>query len=252
MQVFLAKNRIDMIRHRYTCKLLSDVVITSVTATEGFHESLDYIPGAKFLGIAAGVLYDMHDQSALDLFHNGKVRFGNAYPLLNGETALPAPFSWYFEKGKSPVQPPVYLYHYLEDADFIEISRSTQLKQSRKGYFTPSGKYWTIDQDFALRSAYDSEKRRAKDKSMFGYFSLPQGSEWSFVIEDDTGYYAELIKSALIGKKRIGRSRSAEYGLVEISFEAMEEVSDNVNHLDTWFMHKVIFAFMMGSYSPTP
>ncbi|MBK6948990.1 MAG: hypothetical protein IPH16_13900 [Haliscomenobacter sp.] len=89
-----------MKRYQYSCELLSDVVIPSVTATEGFNPSLDYIPGAKFLGIAAGTLYDENSAATLDLFHNGKVRFGDAYPTVDGQEGLPVPFSWFYEKEK--------------------------------------------------------------------------------------------------------------------------------------------------------
>ena len=53
---------------------------------------------------------------------------------------------------------------------------------------------------------------------MYGYFALKKGTEWTFTVEDTAGQYADDVKKALTGKKRIGRSRSAEYGLVEISF----------------------------------
>lgn len=212
-----------MKRYQYTCRLLSDVVISSVTATEGFNPSLDYIPGAKFLGIAASKIYDENQAEPLDLFHNGKVRFGNAYPQIAGQTGFPVPFSWFHKKGGNITEPPVYLYHLLHESDFRKLTEAgKQLKQARKGYFSQHGQhghYVTIEQDFAIRSAYDRDGLRAKDSQMFGYFSLPQGTTWTFTVEDDTEQYADEIKAALVGKKRIGRSRSAEYGLVEIEFE---------------------------------
>lgn len=212
-----------MKRYQYTCTLLSDVVISSVTATEGFNPSLDYIPGAKFLGIAAGKLYNEKSLSTLDLFHNGKVRFGDAYPQIAGQTGLPVPFSWFFEKGEGLIERPIYLHHKLGPADFGLLTRNgKQLQQARKGYFNlNSGKYFIIDQEFAIRSAYDRTELRAMDSQMFGYFSLPQGSHWTFTVDvdPDAEQYAESIRTALVGKKRIGRSRSAEYGLVEIKFD---------------------------------
>jgi hypothetical protein len=209
-----------MKRYQYTCKLLSDVVISSVTATEGFNPSLDYIPGSKFLGIVAGKLYDDYKDETLDLFHNGKVRFGNAYPQIEGHTSFPVPFSWFFEKGKGLTEPPIYLHHKLGVEDFNRLAKDgKQPKQARKGYFTTTGEYLSLDQDFSIRSAYDRSELRAKDSQMFGYFSLPKGSTWTFVVEDDTEQYSDEIKTVLVGKKRIGRSRSAEYGLVEIDFD---------------------------------
>jgi hypothetical protein len=209
-----------MKRYQYTCRLLSDVVISSVTATEGFNPSLDYIPGAKFLGIVAGKSYDENKADTLDLFHNGKVRFGNAYPQIAGQAGFPIPFSCFFEKGKSIIEPPIYLYHQLQESDFQKLTKAgKQLKQCRKGYFSLDGQYLGIEQDFAIRSAYNREELRANDGQMFGYFSLPKGTIWTFMVEDDTEQYADEIKAALVGKNRIGRSRSAEYGLVEIEFE---------------------------------
>lgn len=209
-----------MKRYQYTCKLLSDVVISSVTATEGFNPSLDYIPGSKFLGIVAGELYDDYKDETLDLFHNGKVRFVNAYPQIAGQTSFPVPFIWFSEKGKGLTEPPIYLHHKLGDEDINQLTKEgKQLKQARKGYFTTSGQYLSLDQDFAIRSAYDRGELRAKDSQMFGYFSLPKGSTWTFIVEDDTEQYADEVKRVLVGKKRIGRSRSAEYGLVEINFD---------------------------------
>lgn len=218
-----------MKRYQYNCRLLSDVVISSVTATEGFNLSLDYIPGAKFLGIAAGKLYDEQSTATLDLFHNGKVRFGDAYPQIAGQAGLSVPFSWFFEKGKGLTEQPIYLHHKLGGEDFKRLTgESKQLKQARKGYFISTGQYLSIDQDFAIRSAYDRDELKSKDSQMFGYFSLPQGSTWTFTVEDDTEQYADEIKAALVGKKRIGRSRSAEYGLVDIQFDRILEIESKI------------------------
>jgi hypothetical protein len=216
-----------MKRYQYTCKLLSDVIISSVTATEGFNLSLDYIPGAKFLGIAANQLYDENKkETTLDLLHSGKVRFGDAFPNIEDQIGYPIPFSWFYEKRKGLTEPPIYLHHNLVDEDFLRLSQEgKQLKQARKGYFTETGKYLVIEQDFTIRSAYCRDELRSKDGQMFGYFSLPQGSIWTFVVEDDTDQYADQIKASIIGKKRIGRSRSAEYGLVSIDF--VEDLPDH-------------------------
>ena len=146
-----------MKKYQYTCRLLSEVIIASSSRTEGFNLSLDYIPGAKFLGIVAGRLYgELHSDfsKVLDLFHNGKVRFGDAHPYVEGEMSLRIPLSWYQEKGASLAKE-IYLHHNLKNTE-------KQLKQIRVGYFFPSGhKRLDIPQDFSLKSAYDSEKRKA-------------------------------------------------------------------------------------------
>jgi len=210
-----------MKHYQYKCKLLSDIIITSDAATEGYSESLDYIPGAKFLGIVAGKLYDMaQTEKTLALFHNGKVQFGDALPYVEDEQLLKVPFAWFYAKGNS-LSDTIYLHHKIKENSGI------QLKQARSGYFSPENKFYaSVDQDFSLKSAQDSKKRRSADSKMFGYFSLKAGSEWTFRVKDNTGNYADEIKNILDGKHRIGRSRSAEYGLVEIEF--LKEIENKV------------------------
>lgn len=210
--------------YQYKCKLLTDVIITSDAATEGYSESLDYIPGSKFLGIVAGALYDEEDtEKTLDLFHNGVVQFGDAMPFVHAETLFKVPFSWYYAKGDG-LSDIIYLHHNIKEDSGI------QLKQAREGYFSADGKFFTaLEQDFALKSAQDASKRKSAKNKMFGYFSLKAGSEWTFSIKDEKENYSDEIKSILNGKHRIGRSRSAEYGLVEISFETeISESSENI------------------------
>ena len=200
--------------YQYRCKLLTDVIITSDAATEGYSEALDYIPGAKFLGIVAGELYNMDDaDQTLDLFHNGTVQYGDACPFIQEEPLFKVPFSWFYAKGDG-LSDTIYLHHKIKKNSGI------QLKQARTGYFSFNKKFFTsIEQDFALKSAQDAFKRKSAKGQMFGYFSLKAGTNWGFTVKDKNGKYADEIKRILIGKHRIGRSRSAEFGLVEITFD---------------------------------
>lgn len=196
--------------YQYKCTLLSDIIITSEAATEGYAPSLDYIPGSKFLGIVAGKLYNEEATiQTLDLFHNGSVQYGDASLFYKNNQYFRPPFSWFTEKGKS-IHEEVYIHHLL-------TSKDKQLKQVRSGYFSPASKsFVSLEQDYSLKSAQDSKTRRSKDGQMFGYHSLKAGTEWIFEIRDEKETYAEELKSALVGRHRIGRSRTAEYGLVDI------------------------------------
>lgn len=208
-----------MKKYQYKCKLLTDVIITSMAATEGYKESLDYIPGSKFLGIVAGKLYDEADQQrTLDIFHNGKISFGDATLMIEDEIFEKVPFSWFHEKGKG-LTDSIFIHHLIKEAELKNSNgESIQLKQARNGYFSiTQEKFAIIEQEFSLKSAHDRESRKSKDGQMFGYFSLKSGSTWTFYVNDTEGKYADEIKDSLVGKHRIGRSRSAEYGLVEIS-----------------------------------
>ncbi len=206
--------------YQYKCTLLSDVIVTSEAATEGYRESLDYIPGSKFLGIAAGKLYDeTNPQKTLDLFHNGTVKFGDATLVHQNIALYKVPFSWYHEKGQG-LSESIFLHHKITETDQEYFTREgIQPKQARSGYFSSElGIFTTIEQGFSLKSAHSIERRRAKDSQLFGYYSMKAGSEWSFSINDQSGEYADELKDIMVGKHRIGRSRSAEYGLVSIEF----------------------------------
>ncbi|PZX48289.1 hypothetical protein [Algoriphagus chordae] len=205
--------------YHFTCTLLSEVVLTTAAGSESPAKSLDYIPGAKFLGITSNELYDEASRDTQTLFHSGKVRFGNAYPNIDQKSFIPVPNVYFTEKGKG-LESEVYLHHNVSKSDL-------QLKQSREGYIHINGKssqQITLDQNFKLKSGYDAEKRRSEDSKMFGYFSLPVGSTWSFSVSDDTGEFENQIKNALTGERKIGRSKTAEYGLIKISFEKTTDV----------------------------
>ncbi len=208
----------------FNCQLLTDLVLTSRSATAGFHASLDYIPGAKFLGLVAGQLYDSDQSDAsLDLFHNGTVRFGDAHPLLDSR-ALRVPAAWAYAK-MGGLTEEIYLYSNLTDEDVKELSgKGIQLKQAKGAFFTQDGALVSVEQNFSIKSAYDRSKRRSAESQMFGYFALQRGSMWQFYVDVDNGVYADRIISALKGERRIGRSTSAQYGLVNIEFKGKVSV----------------------------
>lgn len=209
-----------MKKYEFHCRLLSDLVLTSSAATESHSSSLNYIPGSKFLGIVSRSLYQMEDEiSTLDIFHSGKVIFGDAHPFLDKKRFYPSPANFYFKKGEG-LGKKIFLHHNLDQKIHNALRmENIQLKQSKSGYIQPETmSSLTIKQNYRLKSAYDSTTRKSKDSQMFGYFSIPAFSEWVFTVEDHTGLYLDKINEALVGKKRIGRSKSAEYGLVDITF----------------------------------
>lgn len=203
----------------FECELLSQVVLISVSATEGYHKSLDYIPGSKFLGIVARKLYNTEErngQQLLDLFHNGTVRYGDAHPVIKGHIGFRAPYIWLKPKG-TPTGERIYVHGYTaEDQEGHRLKDGTLLKTVKEGYFTQRGDVATIHQKFTIKSAYDGKLRRAKDSQMYGYSGLEKGTLWRFEVEFDKPDNIEEVRNALIGRHRIGRSKSAEYGLIEI------------------------------------
>lgn len=210
--------------------LLSDVIINQRAATEGNQKTLDFIPGNAFLGVAAGELYKQTNDESFTLFHSGKVRFGDAHPLVDGKRTLKVPTAWFFPKGKDKSN--LFVHHGMPKP--VENKIDFQPKQCRDSFIVKSTDNTVaeveIDRHFAIKSAYDSEKRRSEDAKMYGYESLQAGSEWCFevVLDDDmdSKLDAKLVE-ALVGKRRIGRSSTAQFGLIKIDkiepFEGIEK-----------------------------
>ncbi len=206
----------------FKCEFLSDIVMNSIAATEGSPESLDFVPGANFLGIAAGELYNsLSGEDAFNVFHSGAVRFGDAHPALNNLRFLRSPGGWFHKKDESAADK-IYQHHCLSTDEFSILAKSgIQLKQVRKGYFHPDAGTCKVDHAFSMKSAYDSGKRRTKDGILFGYDALSGGCEWIFSVEFEADKISpdlqnKIIKS-IVGNKSVGRSKTGQYGRVNIS-----------------------------------
>lgn len=223
---------------KFKCKLLSDVILNQKAATEGPNQTLDFIPGSCFLGIVASKLYpengDNDDKKrTMELFHSGTVRFGDAHPSKGGTRSVKIPASMFYPK----LKPDGYQYyiHHLIPKDKLECDefRKMQLKQCRNGFYIfhdGTATELKTATNFAVKSEYDSVKRRSKDEHMFGYESLQKGLELMFEVVVDNDNLAEDIKNALtIGKKRVGRSRTAQYGLVKIEYVEKEAYDLSTN-----------------------
>lgn len=214
-----------MMEKFFKVTLITDVVLNSKLATEGNMETLDYIPGSNFLGIVASQLYSkVTDQEAYDLFHSGKVSFGDATISEDGELSYPVPFDYMMVKGEDKLgkDKRLFLQHLLTEENHPKEKingkeNKLQLKQKRGGFITPSGKAITkIEKIFALKSAQDAEKRRSKDGAMFGFESLKAGQEFIFSVHSDDENLLRRVEGVLKGKKRIGKSKTAQYGIVDI------------------------------------
>lgn len=204
---------------QFRCTLKSDVVLSASPATQGGGRTLDFIPGNAFLGIAASSLYDKEDEHTWLLFHSSQVRFGDAHPSLEGRRGLHVPAALFYPKLKSVTEECYVRYKTPE----TEAVKDMQLKQCRSGYYAFDDAAHTASLvktslGLAIKSAYDSERRRSRDEQMFTYQSLRKGLVMYFEVEldDDAASCRDELVKALTGERHVGRSRSAEYGLVEI------------------------------------
>ena len=212
---------------KFKCKLLSDVILNQKAASEGANNTLDFIPGSNFLGIVAAKYADFGD-AAMEVFHSGKVRFGDAHPVCKGHDVmrtLRVPASMYYPKPEKASEV-CYIHHeYSRDKD-KDGGNPQQLKQCRQGFYAfekDAGHEAETSKNFALKSAYDSENRRSMNSQMFGYEALDKGAEFYFEVEVDSDHLTDKIRAALLGKHNIGRSRTAQYGLVELEECNFEE-----------------------------
>ena len=210
---------------KFQCTLESDLILSQSSSSEGNQKTLDFIPGNNFLGVVADKMYIKGSPESLELFHSGKVRFGDAHPSVDGIRGLKVPASMYYPKLGSASEE-CYIHH-LTDHNSTDI-KSKQLKQCREGFYSfdeTTGKPIDIQKNFTIKSAYDSEVRRSKDGQMFGYESLSKGLVLYFEVESDlSDEQNEKIAKSLCGKRHIGHSRSAEFGLVTIKKGDFKEI----------------------------
>lgn len=213
--------------HKFKCTLITDVILNKKSASEGPQNTLDFIPGNNFLGIVASAMYPSEKFSSMDklsVFHSGDVIFGDAHPAAyNSFRSVKIPAALYYPKlGK--ISDGCFVRYAYED----QPKETVQLKQCREGFYAfvnscdennhcayPA----TVNKTFAIKSAYDRNLRRSKDEQMFGYESIVKGTVLYFEVLIGNKIKDEVehsIIESLCGIKRIGRSKTAQYGLVDI------------------------------------
>jgi hypothetical protein len=232
------------------------VILSQKAATEGPNKTLDFIPGNCFLGIVAA-MYSSFDNDTYTVFHSGKVRFGDAHLSEGRNRGLKIPACMFFPKLGSP-EKELYIYHGIKDLESEQI-RQKQLKQCRSGFYVfrcDSATRIEPDLNFAIKSAYDKKSRKSMNGQMYGYESLCKGSILYFDVEVDDENLADKIKNVIVGRKNIGRSRSAQYGLVlieEYSFENVKNSNVKNGIVTVYADGRLIFLdeYGMPYYRPT-
>jgi len=196
----------------FKVKLLSDVVINADLNTEGNMSTLDYIPGSNFLGIVASKLYGKSSND-YHLFHSGAVSFGDAHIALGDAVSYAMPFSLFVDKHENDVTKNSVYIHHAE-----KIPRDIFPKQVRSGFFNINKDYFpSVVKSFSIKSAYDSEKRRAADEQMYGFEAIKKGQEFIFSVNFSEEIDTDKVVEVLSGVHYIGKSKTAQYGRVKIS-----------------------------------
>ncbi len=219
---------------QFRCKLLSDVILSQKAATEGNQESLSFIPGNNFLGIVAQGYNDFTPEEQVEIFHSGHVRFSDAHPVTKDrqKRSLHIPAALYYPKLLS-IGEKCYVNHFYSRSEAIRTTgKAEQLKQCRQGFYVFDEQEILpveICKSFSIKSAYDRVLRKSSDSQMFGYESLEKNTEFLFSVELDDDHLAEAITHSLVGIRHIGRSRTAQYGLVEITACHFQEQESTAN-----------------------
>ncbi|WP_297987501.1 hypothetical protein, partial [uncultured Campylobacter sp.] len=155
------------------------------------------------------------------IFHSGAVKFCDASPIKDGKEFFKIPLSYFHEKLDGSK---IYNHHLLckyNASDRDKFEDFIQLKQMRNGYINEGNEQLSMDLDFSQKSAYDKEKRRSMDSQMYGYEAFRAGMKWRFSVKFEPSVSDDdinRVKETLERSTRLGKSKSAEYGAVEIKF----------------------------------
>lgn len=190
--------------------LLTEAIFSSSSATVGTPECLDHIPGSNLLGACAATSYRALDrETSFALFHSGQVRFGNAHPVLvEGTASWPMPLSFHAVKGASDKT----TWYNLAVAKRADV----QYEQRRRGWLVGNDRTSLLDRRVTMRTAVDGTGR-AREGLLYGFESLPAGQRFLARIDADKPALLDTVRTALLqGPVRLGRSRTAEFGLARV------------------------------------
>jgi hypothetical protein len=206
----------------YKCEFLTDIVLNASSNTQGNIALSEFIPGSNFLGItASGYLgiaesgyKEFTQNEAFDIFHSGDVCFGDAHPLIDNKVSFKIPLSFHDLK----VGDGYYNRLLLSDEEEQKLrEEQKQLKQIRSGFMNEEFRFLSPQYNYSQKSARDARYARSKDGLMFGYSALKKGSEWVFKIDFKDVNNIEKVEKYLLGDKRLGKSKSSQYGKIHIS-----------------------------------
>lgn len=204
-----------MRRQTFDIHLESEIAVGTPGSVTGGRDSIDYLPGSLLLGAAAARLYRDLGESAWDVFHSGKVRFGDGLPVApSGLCAWPTPLCLGAPKGKGSDDPDYTI------VNFAVTGRKGGYDKLTKPYLSAAGEQVRPITYYRLKTAIDPRSGVSMARQLYGYHSLASGQVFraELCADDDVpeAVFARLV-DALRGQVRLGRSRSAEYGRCRVA-----------------------------------
>jgi|GEM_PF-3169823 len=234
-------------KQTFHCTTLSDIALPAQLATALNLQALDFLPGSVFWGIAAKHLYDESKaEQTLDLFHRGRVRFSDARPIVTGAIADKIPLDWHSPKSgknidvfnqkeqeqvdaeKKAETIPVYCKNQLLEADWNLLDAKDILLEPRKsGYMIFKAEDIEAKQEAFYqqvlpevvaypKSARDPKTGLAADSQLYIYKAIRKDQVFGFTISSSNEEYVKVVADVLSGIQYIGKSKSAEFGKVDI------------------------------------
>jgi CRISPR-associated protein Csx10 len=198
-------------RRWFTVHLVDDLVLSARAATTGTHRGLSVIPSSTLAGLLASKALGSASFSSVDAFellHGGAMRVSSAWPLApSGEPAFPVPLSLHRVKGAGG--PASNFATRVPD-------RAVQYQQLRSTFVTPQGHESRPGHGAVAKSAIDRARGSAAEGQLFAYQTLRAGQTFIFCLDAADGAGQEFADQFIIGRNRLGRSRGAEFGRVEI------------------------------------
>lgn len=189
-------------------ELLTPVSVTRRSATVGGHETLTWIPGGQLLGAVAAAIGSPVDELLWRLLFSGEVRFGDAWPAVDGRPAYVSPLSFH--------QPKLGGDGSWTNLAVAERTPGKQFQQVRDLHLTSDGEKVEVSRHHTLRTAV-SDEGRAREGFLFGIDALDAGQRFVARIDADDPSLLERVAGLLVDHEiSVGRSRSAELGRVRI------------------------------------
>lgn len=210
-----------------TLRLETSVLVTGVgNGDENSARTLAYLPGSAFRGaaIARQLAQTPHpapltDDDLVRRFFSPAVRFLNAYPVVQGQRALPTPASLRHPKGGHALGEVLYDFALLAP----EPTEQTERWSALFCVVPPAGQtLWGVKPPTNMQVHIGGQARGlvARGQStVFKYEALSAGAEfWTAALFDHPLDGASLAALYPPGTRlNLGRSRSAEYGWVTVT-----------------------------------
>lgn len=250
------------------------LVITDGSAEGMAHTSLDYIPGGKLLGAFATIWIRDHPDLNPDatpefqnLFLNGQVSWGCAYPLCESKKCVPVPACFMREKsagglplaGKAAPENDFAIFNTLPLKEGEKLSdlwkKRVDDPEARSKFKKLAATFMQPDimREPIVHKVWNTRvalgKQRAALKSqLFGFAAIAPGTAFSAEIFCENDEVFAILRKLLAENDsvRLGHTRSAGYGKTAVKIRGYEEgdaAGDEAKTLDI---------FLLSDYLPMP